>query len=334
MAGKTPHGARPNREAMSRRSRAVAERRRRRRRTRTARPKLPGRSLDPASNGGTRGMIVVAEARAQARAEADRIRLIGRLRRFCGTCIDAHSSPTHELNACLHTSSPVARASSDPTSPKSCVRRGDRVRVVDSLITGKRQNLAHLSGVEFLEGDLADLAVAPHGGRRHDYVLHQAAIPSVPRSVRRSRHLEPRQHRRHPQRAGRSTRRRREARGLRRIVVCLRQHADAAQARRHADQPAVALCAAEARRRAIHADVYRALRPRDRDHPLFQRVRAATGSLVALLRRHFGLHHARCSRTDRRRFTATESRPATSPTSPTSSTACCVRARPTVHPDR
>jgi UDP-glucose 4-epimerase len=63
------------------------------------------------------------------------------------------------------------------------VRRGERVRVVDSLITGKRSNLAHLDGVEFLEGDLADLAVAGRAMAGADYVLHQAAIPSVPRSV-------------------------------------------------------------------------------------------------------------------------------------------------------
>src|SRR5678815_4042698 len=62
-------------------------------------------------------------------------------------------------------------------------RRGQRVRVVDSLITGKRQNLAHLPEVEFLEGDLADPAVAREAVRGVDYVLHQAAIPSVPRSV-------------------------------------------------------------------------------------------------------------------------------------------------------
>ena len=37
------------------------------------------------------------------------------------------------------------------------VRRGHRVRVADSLITGKRANLDHISGVEFLEGDLADM---------------------------------------------------------------------------------------------------------------------------------------------------------------------------------
>ena len=63
------------------------------------------------------------------------------------------------------------------------IRRGERVRVVDSLITGKRDNLAHLPQVEFLEGDLADPAVAHRAVAGVDYVLHQAAIPSVPRSV-------------------------------------------------------------------------------------------------------------------------------------------------------
>ena len=62
-------------------------------------------------------------------------------------------------------------------------RRGERVRVVDSLITGKRQNLAHLPDVEFVHGDLADFAVARAAVQGIDYVLHQAAIPSVPRSV-------------------------------------------------------------------------------------------------------------------------------------------------------
>ena len=63
------------------------------------------------------------------------------------------------------------------------IRRGEQVRVVDSLITGHRKNLAHLSGIDFLEGDLADLAIAKRAVQGVDYVLHQAAIPSVPRSV-------------------------------------------------------------------------------------------------------------------------------------------------------
>jgi nucleoside-diphosphate-sugar epimerase len=63
------------------------------------------------------------------------------------------------------------------------VRRGHRVRVADSLITGKRSNLDHITGVEFLEGDVADLAFAKRAADGCEYVLHQAAIPSVPRSV-------------------------------------------------------------------------------------------------------------------------------------------------------
>jgi len=64
------------------------------------------------------------------------------------------------------------------------VRRGHRVRVVDSLITGKRRNVTHIPGVEFLEGDLAEPGVAERAVQGVDYVLHQAAIPSVPRSVK------------------------------------------------------------------------------------------------------------------------------------------------------
>jgi nucleoside-diphosphate-sugar epimerase len=62
-------------------------------------------------------------------------------------------------------------------------RRGETVRVVDSLITGHRENLAHLPNVEFIHGDLAEFDVATRAVRGIDYVLHQAAIPSVPRSV-------------------------------------------------------------------------------------------------------------------------------------------------------
>ncbi len=64
------------------------------------------------------------------------------------------------------------------------VRRGERVRVVDSLVTGYRRNLAAVaSRVEFIEGDLAQAAVAAAASAGVDYILHQAAIPSVPRSV-------------------------------------------------------------------------------------------------------------------------------------------------------
>lgn len=64
------------------------------------------------------------------------------------------------------------------------VRRGHRVRVVDSLITGKLRNLEHIPGVDVIQGDLADAGVAERAVAGMDYVLHQAAIPSVPRSVK------------------------------------------------------------------------------------------------------------------------------------------------------
>ncbi len=64
------------------------------------------------------------------------------------------------------------------------ISREQTVRVVDSLITGKRENLAHLPAVEFILGDLADPSVARRAVEGMEYVLHQAAIPSVPRSVK------------------------------------------------------------------------------------------------------------------------------------------------------
>jgi UDP-glucose 4-epimerase len=62
--------------------------------------------------------------------------------------------------------------------------RGERVRVADNLSTGRRSNLDVLgTDAEILIGDLADPAFARETVAGVDYVLHQAAIPSVPRSV-------------------------------------------------------------------------------------------------------------------------------------------------------
>ena len=67
---------------------------------------------------------------------------------------------------------------------EAITRRGEHVRVVDNLSTGHRQNLSHLPDIDFLEGDLADLDVARQAVANVDYVLHEAAIPSVPRSIK------------------------------------------------------------------------------------------------------------------------------------------------------
>jgi nucleoside-diphosphate-sugar epimerase len=62
------------------------------------------------------------------------------------------------------------------------LRRGHDVRIVDNFSTGVRSNVP--SGrVELVEGDVSDPAVAERAVEGRDYVLHQAAIPSVPRSI-------------------------------------------------------------------------------------------------------------------------------------------------------
>jgi UDP-glucose 4-epimerase len=67
---------------------------------------------------------------------------------------------------------------------QALLARGEQVRIADDLSTGKPANLSVLDGrAEILTGDLADAAFAREAVAGIDLVLHQAAIPSVPRSV-------------------------------------------------------------------------------------------------------------------------------------------------------
>jgi len=61
--------------------------------------------------------------------------------------------------------------------------RGEAVRGIDNLITGKRSNLAGLEAMEFLEGDLTDPAACAKACAGVEIVFHEAALASVPRSV-------------------------------------------------------------------------------------------------------------------------------------------------------
>ncbi len=64
------------------------------------------------------------------------------------------------------------------------VRRGDKVRVLDNFLTGKKENLApFLTDIDLIEGDIRDFSQCQKAVKGIDYVLHQAALPSVPRSV-------------------------------------------------------------------------------------------------------------------------------------------------------
>jgi nucleoside-diphosphate-sugar epimerase len=58
------------------------------------------------------------------------------------------------------------------------------VRVVDNLLTGKKSNLADVADkIEFIEADMGDAGIARSAMEDIDVVLHQGALPSVPRSV-------------------------------------------------------------------------------------------------------------------------------------------------------
>jgi len=64
------------------------------------------------------------------------------------------------------------------------LKRGHEVRVVDNLITGKRENIEpFLDKIEFLEEDIRDYETCRRAVSKVDFVLHQAALPSVPRSI-------------------------------------------------------------------------------------------------------------------------------------------------------
>jgi len=66
---------------------------------------------------------------------------------------------------------------------RALLERGERVRGLDNFSTGKRENLGDLGRMDFHEADLLDPAAVAEACRGVDYVFHEAAIPSVPKSV-------------------------------------------------------------------------------------------------------------------------------------------------------
>jgi nucleoside-diphosphate-sugar epimerase len=67
---------------------------------------------------------------------------------------------------------------------EALVNDGQDVRVLDNFLTGKKQNLTEfLDKIELIEGDIRDFETCKKALNGVDYVLHQAALPSVPRSI-------------------------------------------------------------------------------------------------------------------------------------------------------
>ena len=67
---------------------------------------------------------------------------------------------------------------------RELLRRGEQVRAVDNYLTGKRENLAEVADrIDLRELDITDQKQLRPALEAVDYVLHQAALPSVPRSI-------------------------------------------------------------------------------------------------------------------------------------------------------
>ncbi len=62
-------------------------------------------------------------------------------------------------------------------------QRGQQVRVLDNFTTGCAANLAHLTGIDIIAGDVRDKALVNSLVRDADYVFHLAAVVSVPQSM-------------------------------------------------------------------------------------------------------------------------------------------------------
>jgi nucleoside-diphosphate-sugar epimerase len=67
---------------------------------------------------------------------------------------------------------------------RALLARGDKVRVIDNFFSGKRENLAEVAkDIELVEGDIRDEAALARVLNGVELVFHEAAIPSVPRSL-------------------------------------------------------------------------------------------------------------------------------------------------------
>src|ERR1051326_5513557 len=67
---------------------------------------------------------------------------------------------------------------------RALLDRGENVRAIDNFSTGRRENLEDVaSRIDLREADLTDPAACAGACRGVDYIFHEAAIPSVPRSI-------------------------------------------------------------------------------------------------------------------------------------------------------
>jgi UDP-glucose 4-epimerase len=162
--------------------------------------------------------------------------------------------------------------------------QGHAVRGFDNLATGKLANIP--SGVDFIEADLADASAVASACLGVDAILHQGALPSVPRSVK-----EPRPSHNANLDGTFNLLEGARAAGIKRVLYAASSSAYGNQPgfpRVETMKPAThrAVPRAEARRRAVHAELRTRLWHGNRVPALLQHLRTAAGTRLALLRRH------------------------------------------------
>ncbi len=203
---------------------------------------------------------------------------------------------------------------------EALLAQGDTVRILDDFSSGRRSNVEGLSGkLDLVEGSIVDDKTVSTAMQGVEVVFHEAAIPSVPRSVER------------PQASMLANVQgttvvldvARRA-GVRRVVFAASSSAygdtpTLPKVETMTAQPKSPVRRLEARRRAADGVVRRALRHRDAEPPLLQRVRPAPGPDEPVRGGHPELHHRGARGQRNQRSSATASRRATSASSTTSS---------------
>jgi len=67
---------------------------------------------------------------------------------------------------------------------RELVKKNQTVRILDNFSTGKRENLLpHLDQINLIEGDVRSYHIVREAVDSVDFILHEAALPSVPRSI-------------------------------------------------------------------------------------------------------------------------------------------------------
>ncbi len=183
------------------------------------------------------------------------------------------------------------------TLARGVLAQGDQVRGIDNLSTGKRENIAEIRDrIDLREADLLDLKSVQDACRGVDYVLHEAAIPSVPRSV-----LDPLESNRANIDATANLLVAARDAKVKRVVYAASSSAygDTPTLPKREDMfpsPISPYAVAKADGRVLHDFVLAMLRAGDGFTALFQYLRPAAGPDVSVFRGFGQVHHANAQR--------------------------------------